>query len=146
MEAPHHQLTHEKHLDHLVRVVPLLCLAYGLQSFMMIQYAAGGPTGNLIILLGLSLALSVLALVTYDLKHRVGWDEHGFHYQGPWELKGHDISREEISAIEIIGAPEEFQTVVVKMHNQRKITFYFVDNGYDFKYAMEFKASLQQAA
>jgi hypothetical protein len=132
-----HTMTREKHLDHLVRVVPILCLAYGIQSFMMMSYAQGGPTGKLVFLLGVSLALSVLGLVTYDLRHKVSWDAEGFSVGSPWYFKSHTIERSLIAQIDVTGAPEEFQTVRITLKDRRRFTFYFVDNGLEFKASME---------
>lgn len=132
-----HKITREKHLDHLVRVVPLLCLAYGIQSFMMMSYAQGGPTGALVFLLGVSLALSVVALVTYDHRHHVAWDAQSFEVRAPWSFSTTTVAREKIQSIDVIGGPEEFQTVHVKLHDRRSFTFYFTDNGLDFKASME---------
>ena len=143
---PIRQFTREKHLDHLVRVVPLLCLAYGFQSFMMMSYASGGPTGTLVMLLGSSLAMSVLALVGYDLRHQVQWGEQGFSVKAPWSTHASSFQRSQIVEIEIIGAPEEFQTVVVKLQQGRSLTFYFVDNGHEFKADMEASREQRQAA
>lgn len=131
------KITREKHLDHLVRVVPLLCLAYGIQSYMMMSYARGGATGALVFLLGVSLALSVVALVTYDHRHHVAWDEKTFEVQAPWSFKSTTVSRDSIKNIDVIGGPEEFQTVHVTLHDRRRFVFYFTDNGLDFKACME---------
>ncbi len=140
-------ITREKHLDHLVRVVPILCLAYGIQSFMMMNYAQGGATGVLVFLLGVSLALSVVALVTYDHKHHVAWSEDSFEVKAPWSFAVTTVARESIQSIDVVGSPEEFQTVIVKLHDRRQFTFYFTDNGLEFKAAMEKKATeLSRAA
>jgi len=141
------KITREKHLDHLVRVVPILCLAYGIQSFMMMNYAQGGATGVLVFLLGVSLALSVVALVTYDHRHHVAWNEESFEVRAPWSLTTTTIPREAIKSIEVMGGPEEFQTVSVVLHDRRRFTFYFTDNGLEFKAAMEKQtAEFQRAA
>lgn len=145
MEKPT-QLTHEKHLNHLVRVVPLLCLAYGMQSYMMMSFAKGGPTGTLVLLLGLSLAMSVMALVTYDNHFVVKWQDDLFSVKTPWSWKTQHFNRQDIQSIEVIGEVDEFQTVIVKLHNKRRLTFYFVDNGHDFKKSMETHEALKHAA
>ncbi|MFP5490094.1 MAG: hypothetical protein ACLGG0_01235 [Bacteriovoracia bacterium] len=140
------QLTHEKHLNHLVRVVPLLCLAYGMQSYMMMSFAKGGPTGTLVLLLGLSLAMSVMALVTYDNHYVVKWQEDLFFVKTPWSWKTQQFNRQDIQSIEVIGEVDEFQTVIVKLQNKKRLTFYFVDNGHDFKKSMESQQELSRAA
>lgn len=140
------QLTHEKHLNHLVRVVPLLCLAYGMQSYMMMSFAKGSATGTLVLLLGLSLAMSVMALVTYDNHFVVKWEEDLFSVKTPWSWKTKQFNRHEIQSIEVIGEVDEFQTVIVKLNNKKRLTFYFVDNGHDFKKSMEASQEFARAA
>jgi hypothetical protein len=140
------QLTHEKHLHHLVRVVPLLCLAYGMQSYMMMSFAKGGPTGTLVLLLGLSLAMSVMALVTYDNHYVVKWQEDLFFVKTPWSWKTQQFKRQDIQSIEVIGEVDEFQTVIVKLNSKKRLTFYFVDNGHDFKKSMESSQEFSRAA
>ncbi len=137
MSMTKHVLTREKHLNHLVRVVPLLCLAYGIQSYMMMSYAKGGPTGTLVLLLGVSLACSVMLLVGYDQHHRVSWDDESFSVSAPWRWGQQRVERSQISSIEVVGTEDEFQTVVVRTHQRRRYTFYFVDNGHEFKAALE---------
>jgi hypothetical protein len=145
MEKQTH-LTHEKHLNHLVRVVPLLCLAYGMQSYMMMSFAKAGPTGTLILLLGVSLAMSVIALVTYDNHYNVSWVDDHFTVKKPWSWKTETFKRQEVQSIEVIGEVDQFQTVVVKFQNKKRLTFYFVDNGHDFKKSMEHSQELSRAA
>jgi hypothetical protein len=130
-------LTHEKHLDHLVRVVPLLSFAYGVQSYMMLNFARGGSTGFLIFTLGVSLALSVIALVTYDYKCNVFWSSEKVLFKYPWSFHPKSILMSEISSVEIVGEPEEFQTLILKLKNKRKHTFYFVDNAFELKDSFE---------
>lgn len=140
-------LTHEKHLDHLVRVVPLLCFAYGVQSYMMLNFARGGSTSLLIFTLGVSLALSVTALITYDYKSVLKWTSDHLVLKTPWHFDFKTIQFSEIMQIEIIGEEEEFQTVIIKLHNKKRYSFYFVDNGYELKKSFEAQApTLQNAA
>jgi hypothetical protein len=127
------RITREKHLDHLTRVVPLLALAYGIQSYLMMKWSQGGPTGFLVVLLGISLALSVLVLVTYDQRHTVTFGEEGFCVRYSWMFKPRNISKDEIKQIVVVGEPDQFQSVVVSLKTGRKVTFHFADNGEEFK-------------
>ncbi len=139
-------LTHEKHLDHLVRVVPLLCFAYGVQSYMMLSFARGGSTSLLIFTLGISLAVSVMALVTYDYKTIVKWNNDHIIMKAPWHLQSVSVNLHDIQKIDIIGEADEFQTVMIKVQN-KTYTFYFVDNAYDLKKTFEsLQTPLQNAA
>jgi hypothetical protein len=126
-------LTHEKHLDHLVRVVPLLCFAYGVQSYLMVNMARGANTGNLIFTLGFFLAMSVMMLVTYDLKFKVRWDTTRLIFKAPWRFYEKIITFQEIESLEVVGKEDEFQTVLIRLHNRKKYVFYFVDNGHELQ-------------
>ena len=44
MSDPTFNITREKHLDHLVKVVPLIVLGYGVQSYLLMQMK--GPFGS----------------------------------------------------------------------------------------------------
>jgi hypothetical protein len=139
-------LTHEKHLDHLVRVVPLLCFAYGVQSYMMLSFARGGSTGLLIFTLGISLAVSVMALVTYDYKSIVRWNGEQVMMKSPWNFEFTTVAFQDIQKIDIIGEEDEFQTVIIKVA-KKSYTFYFVDNAFELKKTFEsLQAPLQHAA
>lgn len=143
----HQTFTHEKHLDHLVRVVPLLCFAYGVQSYMMLNFARGGSTNLLIFTLGVSLAVSVTALITYDYKSVLKWSTDHLILKSPWHFEYKTIQFSEINQIEIIGEEDEFQTVIIKLQNKKKYSFYFVDNGYELKKSFDALAQpLQNAA
>jgi hypothetical protein len=128
-----YKITREKHLNHLTRVVPLLALAYGVQSYLMMKWSQGGPTGFLVMLLGISLAVSVLVLVTYDQRHTVTFGPDGFCVRYSWMFKPKNVLREEIKQIVVIGEADEFQSVVVALKTGRKVTFHFADNGEEFK-------------
>ena len=131
-----YNITREKHLDHLVRVVPLLALAYGIQGYLMMSWSEGGPTGLLVLSLGFSLALSVMFMVGYDQRHQVSFNQEGFQVKAPWLFAQGFKSWQEVKEIEIIGTSEEFQTVVVKL-TKGSYTFHFVDNGHEFKKSHE---------
>jgi hypothetical protein len=130
------RLTREKHLNHLVRVVPLLSLAYGIQSYLMMKWSQGGPTGALVLLLGVCLAISVLGMAFYDQRHQVLFDEAGFRVRPVLGLRWRRFTREDVSQVEIEGGEDEFQNVTVHLKRGRSLVFRFVDNGHAFQHAM----------
>lgn len=141
-----HRMTREKHLNHLVRVVPLLALAYGIQSYLMMKWSEGGPTGFLVLLLGISLAISVLLLVTYDQRHKVSFGAEGFSLRSPWLWGEKNVRAEDIKLIVVVGEADQFQSVVVHLKNGRRFAFHFVDNGIEFKNTLTPAAALKIAA
>jgi hypothetical protein len=101
---------------------------------MMMSFSQGSPaTGTLVMGLGVSLAISVILLVTYDLRHRVLFAHGHFSVKAPWNFKEQSYDASQVQEIVVVGAAEEFQTVLVHLKNKKKLTFYFVDNGHEFK-------------
>lgn len=131
------RLTREKHLNHLVRVVPLLSLAYGIQSYLMMKWSHGDPTGFLVLALGVCLALSVMAMTTYDQRHQVFFDQDGFRVRPALGWAWRRYQRSDVKTVEIEGGEDEFQNVTVHFHQGRSLVFRFVDNGHEFQRAMQ---------
>ena len=130
MNEKTYTVTREKHLDHMVRVVPIIFLVYGMHGFLMVRHM--GPVGSeLSLMTGISLGLMIAMLVLYDTKHKVtlfdGYLEVNFLF-----FNKKTISFSDISQVEVMGPTESFQTVVFKTdHN--KMTLYFVDDAHKIK-------------
>jgi hypothetical protein len=134
------KLTREKHLNHLTRVVPFLGFVYGIQSYLLMRMSQTQQTGWLVLALGICLAITVLLLVSYDIYTEIHFSAEGFFVKTPWRKKPLIVSQAFILKIEVIGKDDEFQTVQVYLRNKKKMEFYFVDNGQEFKDALTHKA------
>jgi len=113
---------------------------------MMLNFARGGSTSLLIFTLGISLAVSVMALVTYDYKSVVRWNNENIIMKSPWNFSFTTVSFRDVQQMDIIGEEDEFQTIIIKLQN-KSYTFYFVDNAFELKQTFEtLKTPLQHAA
>ena len=137
-------LSREKHLDHMVRVVPFIVLCYFIQSYVVFRINPGEFTSSSLMVLGGLLAIMIAGFVTYDLKHKVEFSENdltitflGFHQ---------NILFSEITSLEIIEPGQSFSHLIVRVHN-KKYTFYFIDNAEKIKcWIEESNSSFAEAA
>ena len=64
-------ITREKHLDHMVRVVPFIVFCYAVQCFVIMKVSPGSFSTISLSILGGFLALMIAGFITYDVKHQV---------------------------------------------------------------------------
>lgn len=64
-------LTREKHLDHMVKIVPVIVFFYAVQSFIILKVSPGQFSSVSLSVLGGFLALMVSAFIIYDLHHKI---------------------------------------------------------------------------
>jgi len=129
-------MTREKHLDHMVRVVPFIVLCYAIQCYVIYQMAPDEFSTLGLTVLGGFLAFMVGAFIIYDLKHKVEFQADGvsISFLGSHKL----ISYEDIWSVEIKDPGENFSTMVMTGQDQ-KHTFYFVDDAEKIKKWIEEK-------
>lgn len=123
-------LSREKHLDHMVRVVPFIVLCYFIQSYVVFQINPGKFTSSSLMVLGGLLALMITGFVVYDLKHKVEFleNELTISFLG---IKN-TVQFSEIVSLEIAEPGQSFSHLIVKTQN-KKFTFYFIDNAEKIK-------------
>ena len=137
-------LTREKHLDHMVKVVPFIVLGYAIQCYVIFQIHPGPfSTTGLGILAGL-LILMIGSFICYDLQHRVEFREENIRVSfGPWRKT---ISYSDIEEVLIADPGQSFSSLTLKCQNG-KHTFYFVDHAEKIKAWIEHQnKSLPMAA
>jgi hypothetical protein len=124
MSESNFSITREKHLDHLVRVVPLIVLAYGIQSYVLMQMRGtfGGAT---VFILGGMLTFLICCFLLYDTKHKVTlFNDHlEINFIGIKTI----CKYEDILSIKVSDPKETFGTVTI-FAKHRKIRFYFADD------------------
>lgn len=117
-------LSREKHLDHMVRVVPFIVFCYAVQCFIITKIGPGDFSTISLTILGVFLALMIAGFITYDVKHRVVMNDSGINIEFLGTKK--IIPYDEIWMVEINEPEQSFSTI--KLHsNKGKTTFYFVD-------------------
>ncbi len=137
-------LSREKHLDHMVRVVPFIVLCYLIQSYVVFRINPGEFTSTSLMVLGGLLATMIAGFVIYDLKHKVEIRECDLSIS----FFGHkkEILFSEISSLEIAEPGQSFSHLIVKVQN-KKYTFYFIDNAEKIKcWIEERNTSFEKAA
>lgn len=121
---PPFSLTREKHLDHMVKVVPFLVLMFGIQSYILtkIHEGLGGPA---IFVLAGCLITMITAFILYDVKHQVLFNEADFEIKFLGLSK--KISYSEVLSVHVSESQQTFASVQIRTL-QGKHTFYFVDD------------------
>jgi hypothetical protein len=141
-------LKRENHLNHMTNVVPILTLAYAVQSYMFLHWNELPQTSTIIILLGITLALAVFSMVFYDLNHKMDFFEDHLiiHFKGHFAKK---ISYNEIDNINFNQDANSFSHLYFTLNNKRQLKVYFVDNAQEIKEYIQHAqkaSSLSQAA
>lgn len=131
-------LTREKHLDHLVRVTPLIVLAYAVQGYVIMTVTTGGH--SLVLSLGASLIGMILCFVAYDNFHRVDCFEG--HIDVQWLLFHQQIKYSDILDVSVSDDSQSFSTVTLTL-TRGKTRFYFVDDALEFKAFVDSKRTDQ---
>ena len=143
-----HQLSREKHLDHMVRVVPFIVGAYFLQCYMIMQLGDSSVARNGIFFLGACLALMISSFITYDLTHRVTVYDEFLKIEVKWLKFEKKIYYQSITQIHVNDPGENFSHICLSTMDGEKIKFYFVDEADKIKQWIESQKSksFQQAA
>lgn len=125
-------ITREKHLDHMVKVTPLIFLGYGLQCYFLMQMNATGISKH-VLGLGLALALMIGLFLLHDVYHQVSFFEE--YLESGWRFSGKKktINYSDIESVEISEKDQSFATLIIRLSNKKKIVFYFVDKPEELK-------------
>ena len=125
MKNHHLILTREQHLDHMVKVVPLLVLCYGLQCYAILNMKNAGMAGTFLAISGVCLALMIGAFICYDLKHQVTFFEDHLRIQFFSLVKV--IPYSAVDSVEVSEPSGTFSKIIINHHSGRT-RFYFVDD------------------
>ncbi len=117
------KLTREKHLDHMVRVVPIIVLGYAIQGYI-IKGMETPIGGTCLMILGGLLVTMIIGFITYDVKHSI-------------ELKDSEIevsffnfkkmiSYQDILTVENTSPQHHFGTITLKT-TKGTTRLYFID-------------------
>lgn len=129
-------ITREKHLDHMVKVVPFIVFCYAIQCFAIMKVSPGEFSSISLSILGGFLAFMISAFITYDLKHEVTFSEN---YMEIKFLNNHKTIRyEDIWAVEIKDPGQSFSTLSL-LTKEGKVSFFFVDDSEKIKKFIEDK-------
>lgn len=132
-------ITREKHLDHMVKVVPLIVSAYAIQCYFISSMSEAGFAIDGVIFLGACLIMMIVAFVTYDLTHIVKVEEEGISISVGWLGHHKFISYQDLSSIQVSEPGQTFATLKITTLSGKKFRFYFVDEADKLKECLEQK-------
>jgi hypothetical protein len=136
-------ITREKHLDHMVKVVPFIVFCYAVQCFAIVNLGATGLATTCLTVLGGLLSIMISAFITYDLKHKVTFEENELKID--LLFRHHSIKYKEIYNIEINEPGQSFSNLSFRTKNG-KHTFYFIDDAEKIKSFIESKQLIELQA
>lgn len=120
-------LTREKHLDHMVKVVPLIVFAYAIQCYLLAQMGPMGFAVNGLIFLGVCLVSMITGFVVYDLTHAVNFGEEELTVSIKWLGYKKILKYTDILETHVVEPGQSFSSLNLKMMSGKKFTFYFID-------------------
>jgi hypothetical protein len=132
-------ITREKHLDHMVRVVPFIVTAYAIQCYFILQLDSQefGVNG-LFVLAGMLIAM-ISSFIIYDLTHAVKFQENSITISVEWLGYKKDIFYHELIEIEVSDPGQSFSTLKLKTKAGKKYGFFFIDDADKIKIWLEQK-------
>lgn len=149
MNNPIHSITREFHLDHLTRLMPFFTLIYIFQCFLLKSILSNVETGNLLFVTGISLAVMIASIYTYDVQHKVDIFEdyivvrfpllHNFKVFYIKDIVEIHMADEDLlqSATHEQKMSLPMSTISVHFNNGEKLNMYFVDSPFYLKTLLE---------
>jgi hypothetical protein len=144
MIKPVLSVTREKHLDHLVRVIPFIVMLYAVQSYFLMRLAPAGMGSDNVIFLGLALALTISGFIVYNLKHRTDFFEE--HMIISFLGRQQQLTYQDIKEVRIPDEAQSFATISITTHRGQQFRIYFADDAVKIKAWIESKKSSWSAA
>ncbi|MGE3611374.1 MAG: hypothetical protein AB7I27_17400 [Bacteriovoracaceae bacterium] len=137
-------ISRENHLDHMVRVVPLLVLGYAIQGYVIWQMKGPEFTKDCLLMLGIGLVSMIAGFIIYDTQHKV----HFFEDNLVIEFLGYkkNISYQDIASCVLDSDKNTFSKITLTTYQNKHFHFYFVDNGDKIKLWIDSKSKSQSLA
>jgi hypothetical protein len=136
-------LSREKHLDHMVRVVPFIVFCYAIQSYVIYQISPTPFSQVSLSVLGGFLACMIAGFITYDVKHQVVFFEDHLHVK--FLMFSKRISYNDITEINVKDPGETFSNLTLRTP-RGKMTFYFIDDAEKLKEWIEVRNGITSKA
>lgn len=130
---PLFKITREKHLDHMVKVVPLIVLGYAIQSYFLLKMnkELGMPS---VFILGGCLIGMIAGFIIYDTKHKVEFFED--HFEVNFLFIKKKISYSEIHGV-IVASPDQSFSKIKFITGKKTYKFFFIDDAEKLKAFLE---------
>lgn len=134
-------VTREKHLDHMVKVVPFIVCAYAIQCYFISSVEPEIFAINGLLFLGACLVTMIAGFVAYDLTHVVKIEEESLSVNIAWLNYSKTYQYHEVSSIKVSESSQSFATVSVSFNSGKKINIFFADDADKIKKIIEEKRS-----
>lgn len=136
------KITREKHLDHMVKVVPFIVGCYAIQCYVILHSAPNEFAKISLSILGGFLALMIAGFVTYDLQHEIEVSED--HLKISFFNKTKTIRFSDIHSMQINEPGQSFSTLTLKT-SQSVHRLCFIDDAEKLKSWIEEKKNIRTA-
>lgn len=137
------KITREKHLDHMVKVVPFIVGCYAIQCYVILHVGPSELAKISLSILGGFLAMMIAGFVTYDLKHEVEVFED--HLKISFLQSTKTIYFSEISSMTINEPGQSFATLTLKTRKEAH-RLCFIDDAEKIKSWIEERRDHKQMA
>ena len=141
MVTPVFSITREKHLDHMVRVVPFIVTLYAIQCYFIINMEKTAIASDALLFLGLCLITMISSFITYDLTHIVNFTEDKIEISVRWAGYKKTLPICDISKVDVLDPGQSFSTMILTSKNGEKHKFFFIDDADKIKKWLEDKQS-----
>ncbi len=125
-------ISRENHLDHMVKVVPLIVMGYALQCYFIMNAGHTGFATNCLLGLAVGLGLMIVGFITYDLKHFVCFSEESLEIKflgRSQTIAYHDPKKVEIGN----EGSHTFTTLTLTIMNGQKHRIFIIDDAEKIK-------------
>ncbi len=126
-------LTREKHLDHMVKVVPFIALMFGIQGYVLTKIHESFGSTAIFFLAGCLISM-ITAFITYDVKHQVTFLES--HMEIRFLGLSKNIPYSEILSVRISESNQTFASLQL-FTKEGAHRFFFVDDADAIKTFLE---------
>lgn len=136
-------VTREKHLDHMVKVVPFIVFCYAVQSYVILKVSPNEFSQVSLSILGGILALMIGAFIYHDIKHHAFFDTESVTVKFLFRTK--TIRYKDITEVVVRDPEYSFSNMTLKTL-KGKHTLYFIDDADKIRKWLESKNQIESKA
>lgn len=128
MNKPLHTVTRTSHIDHVIRLLPLITLLFLGQCFLLKSLIQDIAIGNLCFMMGSILITLVGFMYYYDISHTVEVYPNHIVSNFPPFMGQQIINFKDVADIRVADVDMDFSNVKIILHNGDIYSVFFVDN------------------
>lgn len=127
------KVTHENYAKFMFKAIPLLTLAYFIQSYIYLNYGPPRLAQEVVVFLGISLIGIFLYFYLYDHYYKIIF--HATYLEiAIRPLKIHrECSYREIMDVEIVEENKSYHNILIYLKNGEKVKLSHVDDAYNIR-------------